>query len=124
MKILIWVVTGMIALFGTLMVLLLTSAIGWLADNTGGTVDLASRVAQWPVPPWLSAWLDPAMLEWMREATTAALQAMASAAPWLSSLLGWVGPVIWVLWAVVLFGMFALAGGGHYLLHRKRLRSS
>jgi hypothetical protein len=123
-KILIWAVTGLIAVFGTLMVLLLTSAIGWLADNTAGAVDLAGRAAQWPVPPWLSAWADPATLEWLRQAITSALQALESATPWLSFMLGWVGPVIWVLWAMVLLGMFALAGGGHYLLHRKRLRSS
>ena len=79
--------------------------------------------AQWPVPAWLALWVDPAWVGLVQ-------QAWADTFAWLSGLLpatagmagavlGWVAPLLWVVWAVVLGLMLLLAGGLHWLMARR-----
>ncbi len=118
MKIVIWVIAAIMGLLLTLTVLVLTSAVGWLVDMTPGTLESMGRMAQWPVPAWLGIWVDPAQVEQVLGMLSKWLQALATYAPWLTSLLGWIVPVLWGLWALVMLCLLALAGLVHALVSK------
>jgi hypothetical protein len=120
MKFLIWGVTALVALVGTLLVAVMASAAGWLGDNMAGGADWVKQLAQVPVPAWLSLHLEPAMLEWVRAASVGVLGAVATGLPWLAPMLGWLAPALWVVWLLVLVCALALAGGLHYAVGRRR----
>jgi hypothetical protein len=120
MKFLIWGITALVALVGTVLVAVMASALGWLGDNMAGGADWVKQLAQVPVPAWLSLYLEPAMLEWVRAASVGVLGAVATGLPWLAPMLGWVAPALWVVWLIVLVCLLALAGGLHYAVGRRR----
>jgi hypothetical protein len=120
MKILIWAITTMIALLGTLLVAVMAFTVGWLSDNMAAGADWVKQLAQVPVPAWLSLFLDPAMVEWVRTASVGVITAAATGLPWLAPMLGWVVPALWVVWLIVLICLLALAGGLHYAVGRRR----
>ncbi len=123
MKFLIWGVTALVALAGTLLVAVMASAVGWLGDNMAGGADWVKQLTQVPVPAWLSLYLEPAMMEWVRAASVGALGAVATGLPWLAPMLGWVAPALWVVWLIVLVCLLALASGLHYAVGRRRSRA-
>lgn len=124
MKILIWTVTVVLALLGTVLLALLAFTVGWVSDNMVTGADWIERLSQLPVPGWLSLFLDPAAAEWVRGALAAGMGALATGLPWVAPVLGWLVPVMWVIWAMVLVGLIALASGLHYAVGRKRSAAS
>jgi hypothetical protein len=120
MKILIWAITAVVALLGTLLVAVMAFTVGWLSDNMAGSADWVKQLTQVPVPAWLSLFLDPAMVEWVRTASVGVITAVATGLPWLAPMLGWVVPVLWVVWLIVLICLLALAVGLHYAVGRRR----
>ena len=123
MKILIWVITALVALFGTLLVAVIAFTVDWLSDNMAGGADWVNQLAQVPVPAWLSLYLDPAMMAWVNTASVGVITSVATGLPWLAPMLGWVAPVLWVMWLIVLVGLLVLAGGLHYAVGRRRKNS-
>ncbi len=120
MKILIWAITTVVALLGTLLVAVMAFTVGWLSDNMAGGADWVKQLTQVPVPAWLSSFLDPAVLEWVHSATLGAIGAVAAGLPWLAPMLGWIAPALWVVWVVVLLCLIGLASGLHYAAGRRR----
>jgi hypothetical protein len=123
MKIVIWVIAAIAGLLVTATVWVLASAVGWLVDMTPGTLESMSRVAQWPVPAWLAMWVDSAVVEQVLGTLSKWLQALATQAPWLTSLLGWIVPVLWIFWAVVMLCLLAVAGLVHALVGKSMASS-
>jgi hypothetical protein len=120
MKILIWTITAVIALLGSLLVAVMAFTVGWLSDNMAGGADWVKKLAQVPVPAWLSLLLDPAMVSWVRTASAGMISAVATGLPWLAPMLGWVVPALWVIWLIVLICLVGLASVLHYLVGRGR----
>jgi hypothetical protein len=119
MKILIWAITTVVALLGTLLVAVMAFTVGWLSDNMAGGADWVKQLTQVPVPAWLANFLDPAMLEWVHSATLSAIGAVAAGLPWLAPMLGWIAPALWVVWVIVLLCLIGLASGLHYVAGRR-----
>lgn len=126
MKWLLWGVVALAALFWTGLVAVGAQISEWLAATvaSGQAVEVARGAADWPVPAWLALWVDPAWVALLQ-------QAWADSLTWLSDLLpatagvagtvlGWVGPLLWLVWALGLGLMLLLAGGLHWLLARRR----
>ncbi len=124
MKILIWVVAAIVALLLTGFVATLASAVGWLASLTPGALESMSRISQWPVPAWLALWLDPVVVERALGWLAGVLQTAATEAPWLTSLLGWVVPVLWSLWALVMLCLLVVTGLVHALVSKSMASSA
>lgn len=122
MKLLIWAVTAVVLLLGTLMVGLAAAAAGWLAgagDQVAHSAQAAAEAAaRMPLPPWLAPWIDPALLPAVRDLMQWSAGLLAGSAPWLGPLLGWVGPVLWIGWAVAATLILLLAIGLHLLAGR------
>lgn len=121
MKRLIWMVSGLIALFWTGGALLATGIIQWAgpALGSGEAESLGNVIAQWPVPQWVSLWMDPAAIESMQASVLWGVEAFREALPVLGSAVGWLVPLLWVLWLLGLVAMFVLAFGLHMLLGRQ-----
>ena len=122
MKILVWSVFAVLLALWTGFAWVTAAAVGWLAGAASSAqgVELGALVSQIPVPPWLSAWIDPATLRMAFESLTWALNAIGDLAPWLAGAVGWLVPVVWVCWGLVALLMLALALQGAPLIAQIR----
>lgn len=118
MKIVVWIATVVLALVWTVTAAVMASLTGWLAANAGDVANWSGQLAQWPVPEWLALWFGPEMLAWMRSAATSLIGWGSAAIPVLGSLLQWLAPLVWVVWALGMVCLLALAGGAHYAVKR------
>ena len=120
MKLLLWAGIGLVAVFWTLMIAVSASLANWLAGSSDIAATKLEAIAQWPAPAWLALWLDPALLQPIKDMTAWGMNLLATATPWLTPLLDWVAPLLWVVWAVVMLMLVALAVGGHVLVGKLR----
>jgi hypothetical protein len=123
MKLLIWVVTGFLAMLWTAAAALLAAGVNWLATSSvDPAIREAQAMAQWPVPEWLAVWMPAGIIEPLKASITGLLDSLVSATTWIAPMLGWLSPVIWVIWGLVLALMLVLAGGAHLLVGRSKPR--
>lgn len=123
MKLLIWVLTAFVALLWTGAAAMLSAAVNWLAASSADpAIRGAQAMAQWPVPDWLAVWLPPGVIEPLMVSISELLGSVVTATSWIAPMLGWLSPVIWVVWALVLALMLVLAGGAHLLVGRSKPR--
>lgn len=120
MKLLLWGGAGLVALLWTLMIAVVASLATWLAGSADQAVGGLQAISQWPTPAWLAVWMDPALLEPFRAMAVWVMDLLATSAPWLTPMLGWVAPMLWVLWAMVMLLLLVIAVGGHYLVGKLR----
>ena len=116
MKVLVWVLFGVLALLWTGAALLASELVQWsvAALAAGNVVSVAdAAAAQWPA--WMSALIDPAWLRALQEATLWATQVLRDASPWLGSALGWLVPIVWFVWGLGAIALLLAAGGSHLL---------
>lgn len=118
MKTLVWVATAVLALIWTITAAVVASLTGWLAENAGDTASWTGQISQWPVPEWLALWVRPELLDGLRSATTSMIGWGSASLPALGSMLQWVAPAVWVVWALGIVCLLALAGGAHYAAGR------
>jgi hypothetical protein len=120
MKAALWIVFGLLAALWTGGALLAAELAAWSAAllASGEAVDLGTTVAQWPVPAWVALWVDPAWVQAGQQALAWALELLRDSLPLVGSAVGWLVPVVWVLWGLGLLLMVLLAGGAHLLLGR------
>lgn len=122
---LLWSVCALLALLWTGTVAVGAELSDWLAAAVanGQAVDLAQTVGQWPVPDWLALWVDPAWLSLIQSAWADAFTWLSALLPatagWAATLLTWVAPLLWGLWALGLVLMLLLTGGLHWLIARR-----
>jgi hypothetical protein len=121
MKLALWSVFVLFVLLWTGLIGLAEQLTEWLLASTatGQVGDLASQALQWPVPAWLSPWVDTAWTQAVQDSALGLVQWLGQVMPSASSLMGWVSPLMWTLWALGLVFLLALAVGGHWLLQRR-----
>ena len=123
MKLLIWILTAFVALLWTGAAAMLSAAVNWLAASSADpAIRGAQAMAQWPLPDWLAVWLPPGVIEPLKASISELLGSVVTATSWIEPMLGWLSPVIWVIWALVLALMLVLAGGAHLLAGRSKPR--
>lgn len=120
MKIVLWLVVAVLAVFWTAGAALTAGVTQWAAQliASGQAADLGAQAAQWPVPAWLALWVDPAVVRMGQEAVLWTLQSFRETLPFLGATLGWLVPVVWVFWGLGLLLLLLLAAGGHVLIGR------
>lgn len=125
MKTVLWSITAVLGLLWSGAVALAHSLAAWAA-TAAGTADaqtLAAMLRDWPLPAWL-AWADPAMLESLRMALSAVGTGVVLSQPWIATAMGWIGPALWLVWALGIALLLALASIAHLLIHRLAPRPS
>ncbi|NDP63722.1 hypothetical protein [Polaromonas sp.] len=119
MKLLIWGVTGFLALLWTGAASMLAAAVNWLAASSADpAIRGAQAMAQWPLPDWLAVWMPPGVIEPLKASISELLDSVVIATSWIAPMLGWLSPLVWVIWGMVLVLMLVLAGGFHVLAAR------
>ena len=117
MKILIWVVFGVLMALWTGFAAMSAGLVGWLLSTVadGQISGAAQAVGQWPIPAWLAVWVDPGMVENIQATWLNVVQTLGQWVPSASALTGWVVPLLWVVWGLISLCMLAAAGAGHWL---------
>ncbi|RPH43612.1 MAG: hypothetical protein EHM87_13230 [Burkholderiales bacterium] len=125
MRTALWIVAGLLLAIWTGGALLTVELVEWAGRllASGQATDLAAAAARWPVPAWAVLWVDPALLEPMRQAVIWTLGVFGGLLPALGSASGWLGIAVWLLWGLGAAVLLALAGVGHLLLGRLRTGS-
>lgn len=119
MKTVLWSITAVLGLLWSGAVALAHSLAAWAATaaDTADAQTLAAMLRDWPLPAWL-AWADPAMLESLRMALSAVGTGLVLSQPWIATAIGWIGPALWLVWALGIALLLALASIAHLLIHR------
>ncbi|UOD50105.1 hypothetical protein [Orrella daihaiensis] len=120
MKVLIWGVFVLAVLVWTGFAALVAQAIAWSSDrlSTGAVGALEMATNQIVIPGWASAWLAPSDWATVFMFVQSAIDNAAATVPLLTSVLGWIAPLVWVVWALGLAGLFALLIMGTLLIKR------
>jgi hypothetical protein len=123
MRTLIWSLTALLAAAWTGFIALAHQLTGWLlgAIDTGslqGAAGTVGGLALPPVPAWLAPWIDTASLATLQSMAVSLVQWLGAVLPSGDALMAWVGPLLWVGWAMVLIPMLVIAGLLHWLVGR------
>lgn len=115
-----WVVVAVLAAFWTGLAALLAQLTDWLsaAMASGAAGSALDQIGQWPVPAWLAPWVDPAWVETMQASVLEWLQWLSAAMPAIGGLMGWISPLVWLLWGLGLVVLLCVGGGLHFLARR------
>ncbi len=122
MKIALAIGIATLAVLWTGFIALSAALADWLAGQGGQLQGSLQALAQWPLPPWIALWTDPAAAEAIRATLVWSVELFAAAMPWITPLLDWVAPLLWVIWAFGMVGLVALAAVGLLLIGRMRKR--
>ena len=120
MKTALWSVFALIAALWTGAVVVSAELTGWLASTvaSGQAGDVLNNVGQWPVPAWLSLWIDPVWIQNLQAAWVDVMGWLGQGGPALGGVVGWLIPLIWIVWGVVMLTLLAAALAGPFLLGR------
>jgi hypothetical protein len=120
MKIVLWVVLAVLLALWSGFAAMSAGLVAWLLTSVAdGQINSAAQaLGQWPIPAWLSPWVDRAMVADMQVTWLAAVQWLNQVMPSAGSLTAWIVPLIWVLWGVVSLALLVAAVVGHWFLGR------
>lgn len=120
MKIAIWVIFSVLALLWTAGSFIAATLTQWGTQllATASFEQLNSNVTQWPLPEGLPIWFDPGAILALQHLALLSLEAFRNAMPYMSSMMAWLVPVIWMVWGFGFLCLLALAGGAHWLAAR------
>lgn len=120
MKIVLWVVLAALLALWSGFAAMSAGLVAWLltAVADGQINSAAQALGQWPIPAWLSPWVDRAMVADMQVTWLAAVQWLKEVMPSAGSLTAWIVPLIWVLWGVVSLALLVAAVVAHWFLSR------
>lgn len=121
MRIAIWLVAALLATLWTGLAMVSVSLVGWLLSVVGSapTGELAGMVGPWPVPAWLTPWVDAAWLQAAQATLVELVRWLGEVMPSASSLMAWITPLVWVLWGLGMIGLLLAAGLLHWLTGRR-----
>jgi len=120
MKAMIWIAFALLAGLWTGLVALTAQVTDWLlaAMVSGQATDLATAAGQWTVPAWLALWVDTAWLQGLQAAWVDVVQWLGQVMPSADGLMGWITPLLWTGWALVMLLLLVCAVAGHWLVGR------
>ena len=118
MKIALWIVFSLIAALWTGTVLVSAELTSWLATTvaSGQARDVIDNVGQWPMPAWLSLWIDPAWVQGLQAPWVQVMGWLGQSGQALGGVVTWLIPLIWVVWGVLMLVMLVIALAGHLLI--------
>lgn len=123
MKTLIWSLTALLTALWTGFIAVVHQLTGWLltavdAGALQGAAGTVGGLALPPVPAWLEPWIDTASIAALQSFVVSLVEWLGVVMPSGDALMAWVGPLLWIGWALVLVPMLAIAGLLHWLVGR------
>jgi len=113
MKILVWSVFVLAGLLWTGVAVILAQAVQWASQGFSASAPamLESATGNIVIPPMISPLLEPAAWATLFQFVQSVLASAAGAIPLIESMLGWLVPLVWVVWGLVLLVFLAIAIG-------------
>lgn len=126
MKALIWFVLLLLAALWTGLAALSVQVTDWMlaAVASGEVADVAALANQWPVPAWLTPWLDLSWVQGLQTMWAGVMQWLGQVMPSADSRMGWIGPLVWAVWGLGMLLLLALTGGLHWLAGRAQVSAA
>lgn len=129
MRTLIWTFTALLATLWTGFVAIVHQLTGWLlsamqAGSLQGAADSVGALSLPPIPAWLAPWLDTDSLAALHSMAVSLVQWLGAVLPSGDALMAWIGPLLWIGWAVALVPLLALATLLHWLVGRVRTQQA
>lgn len=120
MTLLIWAGFALWALLWTGGAVAASALIHWSAGllASGEAAQLSQTVTALPVPLWLTHWVELEAIHATFDGIAWTLESAQQALPWLGTLLHWLLPLTWLLWAAGIGLMLLLAFGAQLLVRR------
>ena len=123
MKTLIWSFTALLVAAWTGFIAIVHQLTGWLlgaidAGALQGAAGTVGGLALPPLPDWLAPWLDISTLAALQSLVVSVVQWLGVVLPSGDALMAWIGPLLWVGWALALVPMLAIAALLHWLVGR------
>ncbi|MGM9427378.1 hypothetical protein [Hydrogenophaga sp. MI9] len=123
MKTLIWSFTALLVAAWTGFIAIVHQLTGWLlgaidAGALQGAAGTVGGLALPPLPDWLAPWLDTSTLAALQSLVVSVVQWLGVVLPSGDALMAWIGPLLWVGWALALVPMLAIAALLHWLVGR------
>jgi hypothetical protein len=104
MKLVIVVVFVVLGLLWTGLAALTAAGLQWAAGAlaSGSAADLAAAMGSWQLPTWLVEGLDLGWLMGLQAALVNLVDLLQQWWPGLGQMVGWLVPLVWVTWGVVM----------------------
>ena len=117
MKIIIWSFFILTLAIWTGMTLLTVHLVDWIVQSFGSALptDLGAALNTIPVLPWLAIWIDSAWIQSIQSSLVGLIEEITQTVPYLASAIGWLSPLIWVIWGLCALALLILAIAGHWL---------
>jgi hypothetical protein len=91
-----------------------------MGTSGAGVLQNMGQGANVALPAWLGVWIPSVWLTPLSESAGVVLAGMVQVLPWLAALVGWLAPVIWVMWFIGMLFLLALAVGLHWWLSSRQ----
>ncbi|WP_423597091.1 hypothetical protein [Roseateles sp. MS654] len=107
MKTFLWSVTALFALIWSGLSWAAASLVRWTVEalSTGRATELGKAAVEFKFPAWVEPFLDTGLLEALQGAVQWLMEMAGAGAPMAGTAIGWLVPVVWIVWA---FGLTVL----------------
>lgn len=120
MKALLWGVTALFALVWSGLawasVELVQWTVGLLASGQGA--ELGRSAVEFQVPAWMAPFIDTGLVTLLQDFVKWLIELAAGGAPLAGAAVGWLVPLVWIVWAFGLVMLLAVAGVLHLLINK------
>ena len=129
----VWLLAAVFLSLWSLVAWAVHAAANWVAALAGahasvvaeGATVVTTQAAEFRLPEWLAVWLPPGVQEQFGAIASALIPWVASVMSDAPSLIAWLTPAIWVLWAVGCLLLLAVCAGlSAFMFANKRRRSA
>ena len=120
MKTFLWSVTGLFALVWTGLSWAAAGLVRWTVEalSTGRAAELGKSAVEFKFPAWVEPFLDTGLLEAVQSFVQWLLEMAGAGAPMAGTAIGWLVPVVWIVWAFGLTALIVIALLLNHLIQR------
>ncbi len=124
MRLIVWGVFLLLAISWTGFVVVSAQVIEWSVRSlsAGSSALLEAATGNIVIPMWLSPLLEPSAWAALLQTVQASLAGVSDFAPLVGTLIGWVEPIVWVVWGLGLLLLIGLAVAVNAFISRRARR--
>lgn len=120
MKTLLWSVAGLLAFLWSGLAWVCSALTQWTVQAlaSGQATELGRDVAAYQLPEWMKLFLDTGLLTFLQNALQWLIEVGSSSLPLVGSVVGWLVPLIWIVWGFGLVLLLGACGVMHLLINK------